>query len=99
MELSFSNLKMGCVQQKGYVIYANAIKDIANHIVGFYNSTKLHSKLGNVSPNVLKRNSTPEKPMRLYGFDDHHIVDVWWSSYFGHINRVVNCRFTLESVG
>ena len=24
---------------------------------------------------------------------------LWWSSYFGHINRVLNCRFTLESVG
>ena len=25
--------------------------------------------------------------------------NVWWSSYFGHINRLLNCRFTLESVG
>ena len=26
-------------------------------------------------------------------------VPVWWSSYLGHINRLLNCRFTLESVG
>jgi hypothetical protein len=24
---------------------------------------------------------------------------LWWSSYFGHINRLLSCRFTLESVG
>ena len=24
---------------------------------------------------------------------------VWWSSYFGHIDRLLSCRFTLESVG
>ena len=24
---------------------------------------------------------------------------VWWSSYFGHINRMLNCRFMLESIG
>ena len=24
---------------------------------------------------------------------------VWRSSYFGHINRLLSCRFTLESVG
>jgi hypothetical protein len=26
-------------------------------------------------------------------------IDVWWSSFFGHINRLLFCRFTLESVG
>ena len=24
---------------------------------------------------------------------------LWWSSFFGHINRLLFCRFTLESVG
>jgi len=24
---------------------------------------------------------------------------VWWSSFFGHINRLLSCRFLLESIG
>ena len=24
---------------------------------------------------------------------------VWWSSFFGHSNRLLFCRFTLEGVG
>ena len=26
-------------------------------------------------------------------------AELWWSSYFGHLNRVLSCRFTLEGVG
>ena len=26
-------------------------------------------------------------------------LDLWWSSYFGHMNRLLSCRFTLKSVG
>ena len=37
------------------------------------------------------------------GADQHkngsaHSV-LWWSSYFGHINRKLSCRFTLKSIG
>ena len=31
-------------------------------------------------------------PPRTFG-------EMWWSSYFGHINRMLNCRFMLESIG
>ena len=48
-------------------LYANhleATNDIADYIVGFYNSTRLHSKLGNVSPNAFERESTSKKPIK-----------------------------------
>ena len=45
----------------------------------------------------------------LLGFAEHgtfQAIDplnvrrlVWWSSYFGHINRMLSCRFTLKGVG
>ena len=38
--------------QKDYANHLEAINDIADYIVGFYNSLRLHSKLGNLSPNA-----------------------------------------------
>ncbi|WP_372827255.1 IS3 family transposase [Polaromonas sp.] len=38
---------------------------MADYIVGFYNATRLHSKLGNMSPNAFERKSTSEKPSEL----------------------------------
>ena len=32
--------------QRNYANHAEAIKDITDHIVGFYNNIRLHSKLG-----------------------------------------------------
>jgi putative transposase len=58
MERFFLNLKMERVWQKNYANHAEAINDIADYIVGFYNSVRLHSKLGNMSPNAFEREST-----------------------------------------
>ena len=58
MERFFLNLKMERVWQKDYANHAEAINDIADYIVGFYNSTRLHSTLGNLSPNAFEREST-----------------------------------------
>jgi putative transposase len=52
------NLSMERVWQKNYAYHAEAINDIADYIAGFYNSVRLHSKLGNMSPNAFEREST-----------------------------------------
>ena len=64
MERFFLNLKMERVWQKDYANHAEATNDIADYIVGFYNSTRLHSKLGNLSPNAFERESTSKKPIK-----------------------------------
>jgi putative transposase len=65
MERFFLNLKMERVWQKDYANHSEAINDIADYIVGFHNSIRLHSKLGNLSPNAFERGSTSEKPIKL----------------------------------
>ena len=34
------------------ILTAEAMTDVADYIVGFYNCMQLHSKLGNLSPNA-----------------------------------------------
>ena len=65
MERFFLNLKMERVWQKDYANRAEATNDIADYIVGFYNSIRLHSKLGNLSPNAFERESTSKKSIEL----------------------------------
>ena len=52
MERFFLNLKMERVWQRDYANHAEAVKDITDYIVVFYNSVRLHSTLGNRPPNV-----------------------------------------------
>ena len=54
MEPFFLNLKMERACNKDYAHHAEATNDIADDIVGFYNSTRLHLKLGNLSPNAMR---------------------------------------------
>lgn len=63
MERFFLNLKMERVWQKDYANHSEAINDVADYIVGFYNSTRLHSKLGNLSPNAFERKSAIQHPI------------------------------------
>jgi putative transposase len=66
MERFFLNLKMERVWQTDYANHAEATNDIADYIVGFYNSIRLHSKLGNMSPNAFeRRESTSKKSIKL----------------------------------
>ena len=65
MERFFLNLKMERVWHKDYANRAEAANDIADYIVGFYNSIRLHSKLGNLSPNAFERESTSKKSIEL----------------------------------
>ena len=65
MERFFLNLKMERVWQKVYANHSEAMTDVADYIVGFYNSIRLHSKLGNMSPNAFERESTSKKSIKL----------------------------------
>ena len=65
MERFFLNLKMERVWQKDYANHTEAANDIADYIVGFYNSIRLHSKPGNLSPNAFERESTSKKSIEL----------------------------------
>ena len=65
MERFFLNLEMERVWHKDYADRAEATNDIAHYIVGFYNSVRLHSKLGNISSNALVRESTSKKSIEL----------------------------------
>ena len=65
MERFFLNLKMECVWQKDYANHAEATNDIADYIVGFHNSERLHSKLGNSPPNAFEQISATSQPIGL----------------------------------
>lgn len=58
MERFFLNLKMERVWQNQYANHSEARKDIADYIVNFYNSTRLHSTLNYKSP--MQFESTPQ---------------------------------------
>ena len=65
MACIFLNLKMERVWRKDYANHAEATNDVADYIIGFYNSTRLHSKLDNLSPNAFERESTSKKIIEL----------------------------------
>lgn len=66
MERFFLNLKMERVWQTDYANHAEATNDIADYIVSFYNSQRLHSKLGNLPPNAFEQKSAITQPIGLY---------------------------------
>lgn len=55
MERFFLNLKMERVWRKDYANHGEAIKDITDYIVRFYNDGRLHSTLGYLPPNQYER--------------------------------------------
>ncbi len=63
MECFFLNLKMERVWRQDYANHQEAICDVTDYIVGFYNSQRLHSKLGYLSPNVFERKMADEQPI------------------------------------
>ena len=72
MERFFLNLKMERVWQKDYANHAEAINDIADYMVGFYNNIRLHSTLGNMSPNAFERESTSKNLSSCLKLLDHY---------------------------
>jgi len=62
-ERFFLNLKTERVWQRDDGNHAEAMTDIADYIVGFYNSVRLHSKLGNLPPNASEQQSAIKQPI------------------------------------
>ena len=60
MERFFLSLKMERVWQRDYANHSEAIHDVADHIVNFYNAVRPHSKLGNLSPNAFEHKSASQ---------------------------------------
>ena len=65
MERFFLNSKMERIWQKDYANHAEAITDIADYIVNFYNAVRLHSTLGNLSPIAFEHQSATIKLIEL----------------------------------
>jgi transposase InsO family protein len=63
MERFFLNLKMERVWQRDYANHGEATADIADYVVAFYNSVRLHSKLGNLPPNAYERKTAIKQPI------------------------------------
>ena len=62
-ERFFLNLKMERVWQKRYANHAEAQRDIVNYIVGFYNTERLHSTLGYLSPAAFELKMLENTPL------------------------------------
>lgn len=56
------------VWQRTYANQAEARKDVIDYIVGFYNCTKLHSVLGNLSPAAFEKNIAAKQPIAVSEF-------------------------------
>jgi putative transposase len=65
MERFFLNLKMERVWRRNDANHPEAINDITDYIVGFYNSQRLHSTLGYRPPNVYEREMTAIQPISM----------------------------------
>ena len=63
MERFFLNLKMERVWQKDYANHAEASRDVADYIVGFYNNVRLHSTLGYLPPTAYERKEAAKHPI------------------------------------
>ena len=65
MERFFLSLKMERVWRRDYANHAEAIRDITEYIVGFYNNERLHSKLGYLPPTVYERAMASKPPIEV----------------------------------
>ncbi|MHC8409793.1 IS3 family transposase [Pseudomonas sp. Hz4] len=67
MERFFLSLKMERVWRRDYANHGEAIRDITEYIVGFYNNKRLHSKLGYLPPTVYERVMASKPPIEVSG--------------------------------
>ena len=56
-------LKIRRIWQRDYANHAEAIQDITDYIVGFYNSVRLRSTLGYLPPNAYELKSAAKQPI------------------------------------
>ena len=89
--------------------YAGKWGHVSTELIGFTDIKKLWN---DAEKSENRKNSSVARelmvPMPHDWTDEQRIIcarglgemlRVWWSSYFGHINRMLNCRFMLESIG
>lgn len=67
MERSFLSLKMERVWRRDYANHTEAIRDITEYTVGFYNNEGLHLKLGYLPPTVYERAMASKPPIEASG--------------------------------
>lgn len=63
VERFFLSLKTERVWQRRYANHGEAQRDIADYIVGFYNTVRIHSALGYLPPNVYEQQTAAEPPI------------------------------------
>lgn len=63
MERFFLNLKRERVWQRDYANHSEAMRDVTDYIVGFYNNVRLHSKLGYLPPTVYEHKMAAKQPI------------------------------------
>lgn len=56
-------LKMERVWQRDYANHGEAQRDVVGYIVGFYNTCRLHSKLGYLPPVVYEQQMAAKQPI------------------------------------
>jgi len=66
MERFFLNLKMERVWQRDYANHCAATRNITDYIVGFYNSFRLHSKLGYLPPTTYEHKMPTKQPIDVF---------------------------------
>ena len=67
MERFFLSLKTERVWQRDYANHAEAMTDIADYIVGFYNCKRINSALGNLPPSVCEQKMAEREPIIVSG--------------------------------
>ncbi len=65
MERFFLNLKMERVWRSQYANHAEAIHDVTDYIVNFYNNRRLHSSLGYLPPNGYEMKMAAQQPISV----------------------------------
>ena len=65
MERFFLNLKMERVWQRKYANQLEAIKDVTDYLVGFYNCVRRHSALGNIAPLAFEKQFVTKQPIAV----------------------------------
>ncbi len=63
MERFFLNLKMERVWRRQYANHTEAIRDVTDYMINFYNSRRLHSSLGYLPPNVYEMKMAEQQPI------------------------------------
>lgn len=63
MESFFLNLNMERAWQRDYANHAEAMSDISDYFIGFYNSVCLRPKLANLPPSAFKQQSAINQPI------------------------------------